>query len=114
MESGARRRSWPQRVIRCRRHGTRSKVKPTLFRGLRNRGVRSDDLRVDGAGKHLEKCARPSTIGWKVPLLGPDAGSNHPVAGVEIGRQSARNSKADDAAAPRLAAASSEATSWEA
>src|SRR6516225_5967036 len=72
-------------------------MKPTLFRRLRDRGIRPDDLRVDGARKRLEKSACPSTIGWKVSLLGPDAGSDDPVAGAKIGRQSAGNTKTDDA-----------------
>src|SRR5262249_59340019 len=72
-------------------------MKPTLFRGLRDRGIRPDDLRVDGARKRLKKRACPSTIGCKVPLLGPHSGSDDPVAGTKIGRQSAGNTEADDA-----------------
>src|SRR5258707_10850865 len=73
-----------------------------LVRRLRDRGVRADDLGVDGTGKRLEQCLRPAVIGGKAPLLRPDARSDDPIARGEMGRQSAGDSKTDDSRSAAL------------
>src|SRR5262245_12387041 len=72
-------------------------MQPSLLLRLRDWGVCADNLSMDGAGQRLEQRMRPAAIGGKAPLLRPDAGSNDPIARSEMGRQSAGDSKADDA-----------------
>src|SRR6266566_6895213 len=73
-----------------------------LVRRLRDRGVRADDLGVDGTRKRLEQCLRPAAIGGKAPILRPDARSDDPIARSEMGRQSAGDSKTDDSRSAAL------------
>jgi hypothetical protein len=72
-------------------------VKAALFQGIRDRGVHSGNIGEHGARKRLKKFPSPYVIRGKKFLAGLDARSNDPIACSEIGRQSASNSKADDA-----------------
>jgi len=78
-------------------HGTRSHVQPALFQGMRDRRIRPDDLGMQRARKRVKKRARPGAIGRKAFLVGPHAGADHPVAGSEMGRESAGDAKTDNA-----------------
>jgi hypothetical protein len=67
-----------------------------LFGGLRDDSVCADDVRVDRVWKNFEQPARPCPIGRDYVITTADARSDDPIARSEIGRQAARDSKADD------------------
>src|SRR5262245_38847991 len=77
-------------------------VKPALFQGARDWDIHSDNVGVGGARQRFKKSSCPYAIRWKEFSADPDTSPNNPVARSEMGRQSASNSKADDAGSATL------------
>jgi hypothetical protein len=77
-------------------------VKPALFQGTSDGNIHSDNVRVNGVRERLEQSTCPRFIRRNTLLAGPDTGPDDPVAGNEIGRQSAGDAKADDAGSTSL------------
>jgi hypothetical protein len=89
----------PGRNVGFRIDGRRARlgVKPVLFRGIRDWGIQSDNIRVYGARKRLKKSPCPYVVGQIQFLAGSDSSPNNQISGSELRRQAASNSKADDA-----------------
>jgi len=80
-------------------HRARERVQFPLVHGIRNDGVDADDRSVAGVGNHFGKLARPERVGRPPSRMIDNGGSDHAIAGSKIGRKSAGNPEADDAAA---------------
>src|SRR5262245_12543443 len=94
----------PRHDVGFRVDGRRARlgVKTALFEGARDWDIHSDNVSVDGARQRFKKPPCPYAIRRKEFLAGPDTSPNNPVACSEIGRQSASNSKADNAGSAAL------------
>ena len=91
----------PGDEMRLHVHGHRpgERAQPSLIRGVRNDGVDADDRAMPSDRDHLHQLARPKRIGRPQDRMIDDRGCYHAIAGDKIGRESACDAEADDAAA---------------
>jgi hypothetical protein len=94
--------SKPGDQMRFHVHGHRAgkRMQFVLIRWIRNDGVDADDRAVVGLRDQLSELARSDRVGRSQSWMINDSGSDHAIAGSKIGRKSAVNPEAEDAAAP--------------